>query len=30
MEDPSEYIFQRYGEKKEELYVKVEKELKEI
>jgi hypothetical protein len=30
MEDASEDILQRYGVKKEELYEKVEKELKEI
>jgi hypothetical protein len=30
MEDASEYLLQRYGAKKEELYVKVEKKLKEI
>jgi hypothetical protein len=30
MEDASEDLLQRYGVKKEELYVRVEKELKEI
>jgi hypothetical protein len=30
MEDASEDLLQRYGEKKEELYVRVEKEMKEI
>jgi hypothetical protein len=30
MEDDSEDILQRYGEKKEELYGRVEKELKEV
>lgn len=30
MEDASEDLLQRYGAKKEELYLKVEKELKEI
>ena len=30
MEDMSEDLFMRYKEKKEDLYVKVEKELKEI
>jgi hypothetical protein len=29
MEDVSEDILQRYGVKKEELYVRVEKELKQ-
>jgi hypothetical protein len=30
MEDVSEDLLQRYGEKKEYMYEKVEKELKEI
>jgi hypothetical protein len=30
MEDASEDLFQRYGMKQEELYTRVEKELKEI
>jgi hypothetical protein len=30
MEDASEDLLQRYGMKQEELYVRVEKELKEI
>jgi hypothetical protein len=30
MEDASEDILQRYGEKKEDLYGRIEKELKEV
>jgi CHASE3 domain sensor protein len=30
MEDASEDLLQRYGAKQEELYVRVERELKEI
>jgi hypothetical protein len=30
MEDASEDLLQRYGLKQEELYVRIEKELKEI